>query len=97
MYRVWFHEQVSYIQLREHCRKGGRKILRARKVIQDQMEMNPMSSWDPVHMNLHSTVISMHLTHPYKLCWTKTQHRTVEMGSRAQPWLRKYWQQMVVR
>ena len=37
---------------REHCRIGGRKIARAKEVVQDQMEMNPTSSWDPVHMNV---------------------------------------------
>ena len=85
----------THLELREYCGGEGRKVVRAREVMEDQMEMNPISSWDLVHMNLQHWY--QHAQDPCKLSCTKTQHRTAEMGSKAQPWLRKYWQQMVVR
>ena len=94
VYRIWFHGQLpifsfTHTGLKEHCGRGSEKIIRAREVIQDQMEMNPTSSWDPVPMNLQHWY--QHAQDSCKLSWTKTQHRTADMSSRAQSWLRKYW------
>lgn len=54
---MWFHRRAAYIQPHSPRSQGtlqkrGRKIAGAREVTQDQMELKPTSSWDPVRMNL---------------------------------------------